>query len=57
MIALDIVLLFALTARWPSVLGEISYQKEWAGSADRPDDPLHGHLPHETTQLRGPRTS
>ncbi|MBG0561325.1 DUF7144 family membrane protein [Actinoplanes aureus] len=58
MIALDTVVLFALTARWSSGAEELRYQNERRGSpAELAGDPLHGQLPHETPPLYGPRVS
>ncbi|MFC7529189.1 hypothetical protein [Actinoplanes sp. GCM10030250] len=57
MIALDTVLLFALTVRWSSAAEELRYQNERSGSAGMSGDPLHGQLPHETSSLYGPRVS
>jgi hypothetical protein len=50
-IALDTVVLFALTARW-SAIG--TYDDGGAGAPGMPGDPLGGRLPHETAPY-GPR--
>jgi len=58
MIALDTVVLFALTARWSSAAEELRYQNDRPRSATEPaGDPLHGQLAHERTPLYGPRVS
>ncbi|WP_433824359.1 DUF7144 family membrane protein [Actinoplanes sp. CA-015351] len=55
MIALDIVVLFALTARW-SQAGEDLRSHE--GGVVSEGDPLHGRLPHEMTgPYYGPRVT
>ena len=51
MIALDTVVLFALTARWSEAL---PYDDAGAGRSGAPGDRLHGRLPHEVAQY-GPK--
>lgn len=51
MIALDTVVLFALTARWPAA---VPYDDGGAGGSGMPGDPLGGRAPHETVSY-GPR--
>ena len=50
MIALDTVVLFALTARWSVARGGLRDDEIPAASADgAPGDPSHGQAPHEAT--------
>jgi hypothetical protein len=53
MIALDTVVLFALTARWSPAAEALREQNERiSGSAGLPGDSLHRNLPHETAPVR-----
>jgi hypothetical protein len=53
MIALDTVVLFALTARWSAAAEELRYRNaQVGGSSGLPGDSLHRDLPHETMPMR-----
>jgi hypothetical protein len=55
MIALDTIVLFALTARWSVARDDLREYDSGGGSADQlpGDDPLHARSPHESVPFQG----